>query len=512
MKSPESRPRRIRISGLVLTFVAASYWPLHILAVNLFGVVRPERVLGLILIAWVLGLALVLVLVAFGLDMGVAESTAFVAMVLVMSGQMIWRDAGTLVGSLLFVAIPVLAGLVFTRFKRSVTIRALLWAVAVALAAGPILTLIESWGGRGEDSVLRERAPLEISMSERPDIFLVVLDGYPGMIGAGQDGLGRGIVDISSELRERGFEVPASTWAAYWATSLSIPSLLEMDYPVRDEGWDSGETQKALQAVLAGDSVVVETLRAQGYVTHMIETGWSAASCGSNYDRCIPSPLLDEATNLILRNTIASPLLRGSPGPYVLGTLAAFDWLMENGPNLSESTQPDFVYAHVVSPHAPFLLNPDCSAEFSNERAGTVFDIPGVSEAVRAGYLSDQMDCLDRLMIRFADSVDPEDVVIFVSDHGSDRRDQSDPATVNWDREMIVERLNTFVAAKLPDECELGEEITVPNTLRVVLGCLSSTPIELLPERMWVNPMVELDSEFVDELLGMRGSPESLEN
>lgn len=501
------RPRRFRTSGFVLTFIAAFSWPLTLLAINLYDIARPERVIVFGLVVWGLGLALVFLLVVLGLRVDVAENTTFVTLALVMSGGLLLRRFDLWFAYSILVACPVLVGWAFVKLRHHAIPSALVWAAAIAVISGPVITLLNTSSGAREPSVMSHAQPLQLELARKPDIFLVVFDGYPGAIAADQDDLGIGEIDVVRELEMRGFQVPESSWSAYWATSLSIPSLLEMDYPVDSMDWRGERTIKDLHGVISGDSAFVDALRENGYTTHMIESGWSAGSCGEAYDQCVTSFSIDEAIYLLLRRTVAWPLVDRSPGPYALGTLAAFDWLLANSPVLSRSDSPDFVFSHVVSPHAPYLLKPDCSAEFVNERAGTEFQIGGVPADSRTTYLIEQIDCLDRLMIELAEAIDPEDVVIFVSDHGTDRRGQSNPGLVDWDRETTVERLNNFLAVRLPSGCSVGEEVVVPNVLRRVLGCFTPSTIEDLPERMWINPMVELEADLVKELLGMRAAP-----
>lgn len=495
--------RWFRTRGVVLIAVAASSWPLHILTVNLFGIVRPERVIAIIGLVWAAGMLLVGLLTILGVDPEPAENMSFVAVVFVMNGGPILREFGP-VAYLVLIACPLVAGWLFVRFRSHFVVAALVWGTAVTLAVGPVITFFESWGTRGGQSTVAYSESLSVEMSDKPDIFLVVFDGYPGSIAAAQDGLDIGQVDVVSELQNRGFQVPASSWSSYWLTSLSIPSLLEMNYPVVDGASLDGETGEDLHRILSGASVTVQSVKANGYQTHMIESGWSAAACGSAIDHCVPSPLLDEATYLVLKHTVAWSVIDDSPGPYVLGTLAGFDWLFEHAPDLSASATPDFVFMHVVSPHPPLLLAEDCSVDFRYERMGTVFHASGVPTETREQYLVDQIDCLDTMMVRLAESVEPDDVVVFVSDHGTDRRGQADPDKVDWDRAATVERLNNFLALRVPDGCEVEDSVAVPNVLRAVLDCLSPATVERLPERMWVNPMVELDEKLVDELLGMR--------
>lgn len=495
----------LRLRGAALILLGAFFWPLNVLAINLSSIVRPERVLGLALLVWVAGLLVAGILARFGMDIEAAENSGFVVVVAAMSGGPFVRQFGG-AGYLILIFVSVLAGWLFVRLRGAVFVSALIWGAAVMLIAGPAIALVDSWRTLDGASAVQSGEKVVVELSTRPDIFLVVLDGYPGSLAAAQDGLDSGQIDLRAELLARDFEVPASSWSSYWTTMLSIPSLLEMGYPVQDPEWRSAQSHNDLHEVLSGSNAVTEALKANGYETHMVESGWSLGACGPAIDHCKPSPLLDEATYLTLRHTAAVSFLDGSPGPYALGALEGFGWMHDHSARLSQSPSPDFLFMHVVSPHAPFFLRSDCSVEVSGERSGGRFDIPGVSIDVRERFFVQQMDCLDRLMLEVADAVEPDDVLIFVSDHGSDRRGQFDEDMTDWSHEAIVERLNTFLAVRLPEGCSVGDGVVVPNLFRGILDCLSTSTVEALPKRMWVNPMQELEPEVVHALVEMRAS------
>jgi hypothetical protein len=506
MDSQPARQSLVRSRGAVLIAAAVSFWPLNVLAVNLSEIVRPERLFALILVFWVIGLVIVNLLFRLGMGMEPAENTGFVAMVVVMSGGPIVRQLGT-GGYLVLFAVCVLAGWLSVRLRGELVLAALIWGAVVAVISGPVISFLGSWQELAGTNAVDTSESFVVELSTRPDVFVVVLDGYPGFLAAAQDELGPGEVDLRVELLERGFEVPLSSWSAYPTTMLSIPSFLEMDYPVVDPDWVSAASLVGIHRILSGSNAVTSILKDNGYTTHMIESGWSIGACGSNIDRCTPSPLLDEATYLTLRHTLASIMLRGSPGPYTSGALAGFHEMLDMAPELSRSGTPDFVYMHVVSPHAPFFLRSDCSVEVTGERSGGQFNIRGVQEDLRETYLVGQMDCLDRLMIRLAEAVGQEGVLIFVSDHGTARRGQLDEGSANWSRAAIVERLNNLVAVRLPEGCSIGDEVVLPNVFRSVLDCLSTTTVEPLEERMWGNSMNELSPAVVQELLARREKP-----
>lgn len=487
----------LRLRGLILTFVAASFWPLQVVAVNGGGVSRPERVFLIIAAAWAASLLVIAILVAVSIPVEPAENTSFIALVMLMSAGPIMRRSESLVYLLL--VLLVFACWLFVRLQGRPLVAGLVWGTAVALAVGPVTAFVDSWGLT--PASFQEEEPLRVDMTATPDIFVVVFDGYPGLKAADLDGLSTGEVDVVSELRSQGFEIPASSWASYWVSSLSIPSMLQLAYPLEAAEWSESSVVDEAQRVLSGDSNLVGTLDSAGYETHMVESGWSFASCGNPFDQCVPAPWINEATYLILRHTMAWGLIEESPGPFTEGALAVFDWLLANGREISESPTPDFVFAHVLAPHPPFFLTSDCSAEVTPERGGTFFDISGVSIEAREAYLVEQMDCVDSFMVSFAKEIETDDVIIYVSDHGTDRRDQTSIESSDWDRDAIIERMNNLLAIRMPEDCSIGDEVVLPNLFRLVLACFSSSPIDTLPERMWLNPMHEVDRFVVEDLV-----------
>jgi len=498
LSRPTWNAGRLRWRGVALILIASSFWPLSVMAANPASIARPERILAIVASVLLIGLASCRVLMSFGLRVGPAENTTFVWVLLLMTGGPVIEELELLAIPLLLIA-AILAAWLFVRLEGQVIVSALVWATAVSVAAGPAVALFENLQSRGASAVLGSE-PIPVDFPTTPDVFLVVFDGYPGRIASEQDGLAPGVVDVVTDLQSRGFQLPKSSWSTYWTTTLSIPSLLDMTYVVERE-WSGLETVRDLQRIVSGDSNLMETLKANGYQTHMVESGWSGGTCGPGFDHCVPAPLLDEATYLTLQRTVAWAALADSPGPSIEGALAGFDWLEEYGPEIAKSDAPDFVFAHVVAPHPPMYLTPDCSLDLADSRGGSFFLLPGVPEQARAGYLVEQMDCMDRFMVGFADLIEPDDVVIYVSDHGSDRRNQNDPAYTDWDRATIVERMNNFLAVRLPGGCEIADGVVMPNVFRQVLACLSASHVETLPERMWVNPMRELTPSVVEGLL-----------
>lgn len=484
---------------VVLLGVSASFWPLWIVGSNYAGIAHFERVLAIILGVWGLSVVLVWLLNRRGFPAKPAVHSTFITVVLLMSGGALMRSLGILPAIAAIVTIIALAFFVFYRFGNSTTARAVVVALAVAIASGPLIVGYETWSNLGEDEVVAA-APLDVQLSAAPDIFLVVLDGYPGIQAMRQD-LGSPNTDLISGLTDRGFEVPTSVWSSYWTTQLAVASILDLGHPLVNE-WEGHVTEQRLYDKIGGDNVLRATLEANGYETYMVESGWSGSGCDDDYfDHCVASPIVDESVFLILRNTAATPLVDRTGGPFTQGALSAMDWLKENGPSISRSSEPEFVFAHFVAPHPPFFLDAMCQKDVTYARSGITFYLSGVPNDERVSHFLDQAGCLDRFMLDFADLVEGDDVVVFVADHGTDRRFQLDMAGEEWGHEELVERMNVLAAVRSVPGCSVGDGLLTANLLRRVLGCYSAIPIQDQPDRMWVKSMYEIDASVVEGLL-----------
>ena len=469
------------------------------MARNVAGIVHPERLLALAVAVWLLSLAAAWLARKGGLPNDSAVNATFVGVVVLMSGGRILRSPGGGLGWLVIALVIGAAGILLHKLRGTSVVSFLITAMWVGLATGIVFSLYLSWREWAPETVVRP-APAAIEMESQPDIFVVVLDGYPGLLALAQD---FDPVDdsFSSQLKDRGFQVPESAWSSYWTTSLSIASLLQMSHPVVEAGGAANEA--SLQEIIGGDNSLVTLLRKEGYRIHMIESGWTLGGCGANVDVCAPSHAFDDAMFLTLIDTVAGPALQRMWGyPFTVGSLRTMTWMMENARDLSDTPSPDFVFAHVLVPHPPFFLDSECQTTVEHDRTGVNFHFSGVSVQDRERFFLSQVDCVNGFLLDIVDMVQPDDVLVFVGDHGTDRRDQQTVPGEMWDEEAIVERMNVFTAVRVPGLCGVGDSVMLPELMRIVLACLGSIDHPEPSRRMFLNEMVELDSQRLSLLLG----------
>ncbi len=148
-KTNTTSDRLLRRSDYLLLAIAASYWPLETMATNLVGIAHPERLILLILVAWVGTVGMALGLTGLGMNRSTAVYTTFLASALLMSGGRVMRVVGEGLGWVLILTVISLATVGFHRLRDSAVIRAVIVGVVVALISGPAVAMFESWQGGG---------------------------------------------------------------------------------------------------------------------------------------------------------------------------------------------------------------------------------------------------------------------------------------------------------------------------------------------------------------------------
>ena len=497
-----SDARRLKAKDLLLLAVAAASWPLGVWARNPVDFVHPERLLVLILGVWLAGLGVSWLFVRVGFSRTTVVWSVFISIVLLMAGGRLMRQTGVLTGWVAIAAIVALSVFVFARLGDTAGVRAAVVGLAVALISGVAISAYLSWASFGESAAVKSTA-LPIDLVEHPDIFLVVLDGYPGIEAFRMD-TDDAKTSLIDDLETRGFTVPTSAWSSYWSTQLSVASLLQMSYPVI-KPFEGDATTQALYDVIGGDNQLFELMQREGYDTYVVESGWSGSECGENVDFCESSAFIDEAMFFALQDTVVGPYLSSSIGhAFTLGTQKTMDWLTGNARRISSDDRPSFVFAHLIAPHPAFFMDRTCSTEAELARSGKSFYLAGVENEVREVYFAEQTECVDAFMIELADLTNSETVLIFTGDHGTDRRDQLSTPPNEWGREGTVERMNVMVASRTGAGCSIGNPVMVPNLMRRVLSCYADDDVSDNPNRMFIKPMVEVETDELDDLLFMR--------
>lgn len=262
------------------------------------------------------------------------------------------------------------------------------------------------------------------------DILILVVDGYTSPSNLERD-FSYEMADTAAVLEGAGFSVLPATLSNYSFTIHSVPSLLQLGYlPPREGNLLIGPSPGNERSSVAGETGLMVWLADIGYHITKFESGWEDDRCG-RVDVCIDAPRVGGLTAWVLwRRTpfrvVADDLL---VHPYPVTALSVLDQLPAIVAEAASNGRPDFIMAHVVSPHAPYALTADCDIRerfenvFISGALGSGFDGPDGEE--REGYLS-QVDCINTHLVALAENPSSAGMsVLITGDHGSDIRGQA---------------------------------------------------------------------------------------
>lgn len=318
------------------------------------------------------------------------------------------------------------------------------------------------------------------------DILFLVLDGYTSPWILERD-FGLDMSDTVDFLEDQGFEVPEAAWSNYTYTINSVPSLLEMNYVALDgDAFGRGPDDQAGRQVVSGDAGLMKWLADLGYRITKFESGWEDDRCGS-VDKCFRASRTVGLTNwiLLLRTPLRSIVSAERLHPYPAAAVSTLNELPDVVREASSNGTPDFILAHVVSPHSPYALSGECEVR---EKGIAVSGRPTTHDsalmAERDGYVG-QVNCLNQHLVELARLISSTGMTVLITgDHGSAIRGQLSRDPSDWTPEDFTERFGVFLATRTDDACRITG-VSLVNVSRQVVGCALGIEFPLLDDRYY---------------------------
>lgn len=311
-----------------------------------------------------------------------------------------------------------------------------------------------------------------------PDVYYLLMDGYPRDDFISRH-LGYDNSSFTKALEEKGFFVARCSQANYSDTRFSMASALNMTYLDGGTGLSEVVFRPIDLKHMIRSSTVKQNFASLGYTIVTFDPGYRWLRWDDPDIQYTPSGIQDSRNLLsiglnefeqLLVSTSAAKLIqdmqvisttnqanrlqqvldnpRALHRDNVLFTLEAIPKTMAEVPG------PKFVYAHVVSPHPPFVFTAD----------GAPLDNSPLDELAAYG---DQIAYVDTLLLDIVDRLIAESeqppIIIIQGDHG---------ATIDYAGLKIdeVERLGILNAYYLPGDGEKGlyDSISPVNTFRLI--------------------------------------------
>jgi len=372
--------------------------------------------------------------------------------------------------------------LLLRKLKDPLPLTQALNLVGVVLLVFPLAQVIQT----GRQDVARPAnatASVDLGLSlpaNPPDIYYIVVDGYA------RDDVLQDLYDLDNQefiddLRALGFFVPRCAQSNYAQTQLSLPSSLNFDYLANlSPDFHAGSSTREGLAELIRHSAVRQVLESLGYETVAFETGfrwteWEDAGLYLSPQTGSPQMAyflggMNAFEELFLRTTAGLAVLDGAVVlPQVLRPDTANPkrihrerilYVLDQLERLPERDGPQFIFAHLVIPHPPYVFDSD-GTPIDHDQP----DMPGYPNQVR--YLNSRLiPLLESIM---ANSPTPP-VILLQADHGAIK---APPAR----------RMNILSAYFLPgNQAALTDTLTPVNSFRVVLNRYFGGDLSLLPD------------------------------
>jgi hypothetical protein len=333
------------------------------------------------------------------------------------------------------------------------------------------------------------RFPIEYSLDpvSTPDIYYIVLDGYGGgeML---QDVYGFDNTSTLDFFESNGFYVADQSKANYVWTIHSLSSSLNLNY-FSTSDWMLVENGKYLEFKnLVIDNFVKNQLVALGYSIYVVPSSYGLADW-EGASRVGQNPIGSTFLWEYLRTTAFSLFWVNLPySAHREQITNSFD-LLENSVDLPG---PKLVFAHILSPHPPFVFNPDGSKTQPNQpySIADASDLSLPVDEYQSGYLKQleyvNTEIKNTVSQILAGSKEPP-IIIVQGDHG--------PGSLFYYKEFelnncFYERTSILNAYHLPDyDYELlFPGISPVNSFRVIFTHYFDLEFAFLPDQSFYSP------------------------
>jgi len=359
----------------------------------------------------------------------------------------------------------------------------LMLAIFVSAALSGALWRIDLTQGRPLPGAL---GPAVDVHRDRPDIYLILLDGYPRA-----DTLTR-LFDADNapfvqHLRDRGFDVADASSSNYMYTAMSLASMLHMNY-VQDLS-DGAVVSTPYGASLRMDinhNPVWTRLRALGYEIVANQAPWENVAMRQSDLFC--GGEVNDLELYLLRTTLIGSVVNLFDPSFVAdqhraAIKLAFDCL---GKASAPTTSPRAVFIHVGGPHLPIVFDASGGPAALDVFGDTAHELAVPHDRFVSAYVA-EVEYLNRRVLEAVDELlrRPDHPIIVVwSDHGSESRLDAHDAM----KSDFAERFSNFFAARAPGMPRLfPADITPVNIFPTLFNAYFGTDLPLRVPRQFVS-------------------------
>ncbi len=338
----------------------------------------------------------------------------------------------------------------------------------------------------------------------RPDIYYIILDGY-----ARQDVLSE-LYDHDNlafidELKGLGFFVAKNSSSNYPQTIHSLASSLNMTYldDFADRVGKQRYDRKPIE-IMVQENAVLSFLTSRDYLTVAFGSGFRFTELKNADIFLNPNYSLSEFQNLLLGSTpipaLSAKLSIGSiSDTYRKRVLFTFDHLTD----FTNLQNPKFVFAHLISPHPPFVFDehggPIISNRLTRFSDGNELIQSDQDREDYRKYYQKQLSFVSKKILTIVrqlitNSKTPP-IIILQSDHGPGLYWDIDSAEAT----NLHERMSNLTALHLPGTSDIlpYDSMTPVNIFRLIFNRYFGASYEKLDDKNFFMKM-NAPYDFID--------------
>jgi len=326
------------------------------------------------------------------------------------------------------------------------------------------------------------------------DIYYIIPDSYVAFSTL-KDVYGYDNQEFIDYLTRKGFYIAFKSRCNYFNTQLSLASSLNMkylNYISSLPAAESGLNDSTILYQMIEDNEIVKFLKAKGY---KFINGGSAETPYTRHNRNADLNILtsywDQYLGVLIQTTMLKPFLgkflRDQGRQRILGSFAKLAEVVE-------MEGPKFVFAHISSPHVPYLFDAD-----GNPVAGTNFKLYGYEGDNDKKFLNQLIFVTKKIMslideILTKSRVSP--IIIVQADQGPgsyyitpEGMTPGEAWKSNPTKPILRERFRILNVYYLPGGGDkvLYQSITPVNTFRLIFNFYFNANYELLDDQSYYS-------------------------
>jgi hypothetical protein len=328
-----------------------------------------------------------------------------------------------------------------------------------------------------------------------PDIYYIILDSYASSSSL-EEYYGFDNHEFINQLQDRGFFVAEESFSNYAMTNLSLPSSLNMDYlDALSPAFTEAHLDKELSRQMIENNKVMSFLRSKGFILYFFGSGQGVTERNNYVDHDIRCGFLDGTVYEFIRSTLILPVidqLNFYDDQERKRRLCVFEQIAE----IPALEGPKFIFAHIPSPHTPFLFDADGDP------------IREYNKKDEKQYYINQMIFINGKVVEMVDHIirgsknDP--VILIQADHGP-LPTQDGQSIDHLTQDYYRQRMRILNAYYLPQDGieQLYSSISPVNSFRLVFNILFQTNLPLLDDFSYYSPL-DNPLQMIDVTEGVR--------